>query len=207
MQLVADPSLLVALAVLLCADITAAGEVREHLADVLRRLTLEARRLRLGPFFRWLLALFRASALLLRLGVSGGRPAGGPRRRIVLLVLLHRLLARLDLSGVARDRADHASPERALDQRRVHLAGQITLRERREGAGKRGFRRNLRASLPPKDPAQRLIDVKTLDEVAGGQAAPWRRRPWPARADLRAADRLLWAARERRLPGRPHREW
>src|SRR5271169_6211367 len=74
MQLVADPSLLVALAVLLCADITAAGEVREHLADVLRRLTLEARRLRLGPFFRWLLALFRASALLLRLGVSGGDP-------------------------------------------------------------------------------------------------------------------------------------
>src|SRR5271166_4063264 len=154
MQLVADPSLLVALAVLLCADITAAGEVREHLADVLRRLTLEARRLRLGPFFRWLVALFRASALLLRFGVSGGRPAGGPRRRrIVLFVLLHRPLARLDLSGVARDRADHASPERALDQRRVHLAGQIALRERREGAEKRGFRGNLRTSqgdLPSK---------------------------------------------------------
>src|ERR1039458_4462338 len=149
MQLVADPSLLVALAVLLCDDITADGEVREHLkanarhssvADVLRRLTLEARRLRLGPFFRWLLALFRASALLLRLGLSGGRPAGGGRRgRIVLLVLLHRLLARLDLSGVARDRADDASAERTLDQRRVHLAGQIALRKVRDGAGKCGF--------------------------------------------------------------------
>jgi len=104
-----------------------------------------------------------------------GRPAGGPRRRrIVLLVLLHRLLARFDLSGVARDRADDVSVERALDQRRVHLAGQIALREVREGAGKRGFGGNLRASLPPQDPAQRLIDAKALDEAAGGGKAKQR---------------------------------
>jgi hypothetical protein len=36
----------------------------------------------------------------------------------------------------------------------VHLVGQIALRELGEGAEKRGFGRNLRASFPTKDPAQ-----------------------------------------------------
>ncbi|MGC1861848.1 MAG: hypothetical protein WA733_12175 [Methylocystis sp.] len=64
------------------------------------------------------------------------------------------LAARLDLGGVAFDRADDAPAERAFNQRHVHLVGQIALRELGEGAGKRGFGRNLRASFPIKDPAQ-----------------------------------------------------
>ena len=111
-----------------------------------------------------------------------GRPRlrGGERHRAAadrpscLRLLLHRLLARLDLGGVARDHADDAPAERALDQRRVHLVGQIALRELREGAGKRGFRGHLRASLPTEDATQRLVDVKTLDQSVGGGNAQHR---------------------------------
>jgi len=102
--------------------------------------------------------LARASALPLRLDADGQPRAGRRRRRAVLVVVafLDRLLARLDLGGVARDRADDAPAERAFNQRRVHLVGQIALRELGEGVGKRGFGRNLRASFPTKDPAQSL---------------------------------------------------
>ena len=158
MQLGADPSLLLALAVLLCAEITATGEVREHLkanarhssvADVLRRLTLEARGLRLGPFFRWFLALFRASALLLRLGVSGGDPpadrGGGGSSSSFFFTGFSR--ASISVASLS-DRADDASAERALDQRRVHLAGQIALREVKRRRGKTWLRRELARVAP-----------------------------------------------------------
>jgi len=71
--------------------------------------------------------------------------ASAERRRaaadppFVVWLRLDRLLARLDLGGVACDHPDDAPAERALDQRRVHLVGQIALREFREGAGKRGL--------------------------------------------------------------------
>src|SRR5271165_5117799 len=128
MQFVADPGFLVALAVLLGADIARGGQIGEHLIEVLRGLPFEARRLGFWPF----LVLARASALARRLSAIG-------RRRILLFVVrlrLDRLLARLDLGGVARDHADDAPAERALDQRRVHLVGQIALGKLREGAGK-----------------------------------------------------------------------
>src|SRR5208283_1327030 len=160
MQLVADPRLLVALAVSLGADIAGGGEIGEHLSDVLRRLPFETRRLRFWPF----LVLARASTLLLGLG------AGGRRRRVVLvfLVFIDRLLARLDFGGVARDDANDAAADRAFDERRVHSVGQITLRELGKGVGKGGFGGNLRAPLPTNDPAQRLVDREALDERSRG---------------------------------------
>ena len=86
----------------------------------------------------------------------------------VVRLFLDRLLARLDLGGVARDHPEDTPAERALDQRRVHPAGQIALCELSEGAGKRGFRGHLRASLPTEDATQRLVDVEALDQRGGG---------------------------------------
>jgi hypothetical protein len=73
------------------------------------------------------------------------------RRGIVFVDVgldLDRLLARFDLGGVACDRPDDASSEGTLDQRRVDLVWQFAAREFGERPGKRGFGRNLRASLP-----------------------------------------------------------
>src|SRR5208283_992093 len=159
------------------------GQLGEHFRKALRGLPFEARRLRLWP----LLALSRASAPFWRLG--------GGRRRIVFPVFLDGLLARFDLGGVAGDDADDAPPERALDQRRVHPARQIALRELVESAGKGGFVRNLRTPLPPADSAQRLVGLQAFDQGAGG---------WNAEQSLgdeasgQGAAILGWAARASR---------
>src|SRR5271166_2971157 len=65
-------------------------------------------------------------------------------------------------------------PEGYLDQRRVHLVGQIALRKLREGAGKGGFRRHLRASFPTENATQRLVDIEALDQSGGGRNAQHR---------------------------------
>jgi len=98
-----------------------------------------------------------------------GRPRlrGGEGFAVDRLVL-DRLLARLDLRGVARDRPDDASPERAIDQRGVDLVWQLSAREFRERPGERGFGGDLRASLPAEDATQGLVDVEALDQGAGG---------------------------------------
>src|SRR5271157_570881 len=130
------------------------------LAEVLRDLPLETRRLRLRTLF----VLAWASALARRRGIIG-------RRGFVFAVVglhLDRLLARFDLGGVARDRPDDASSERTLDQRGVDLVWQRAARELGERPGKRGFGRNLRASLPAEDATQGLVDVEALDRRAGG---------------------------------------
>src|SRR5208283_3636837 len=62
------------------ADIASGGEIREHLAGVLSRLTLEARWFRLWPFAGSFLAFSRASTFVLR------RNAGGWWWRTVFLV-------------------------------------------------------------------------------------------------------------------------
>ena len=132
-EFVPGPGLFVALAVFLAADVAGGGQVGEHLAEVLRDLPLETRRLR--P--RTLFALAWTSALARRRGIIG-------RRGIVFAVVgrvLDRLLARFDLGGVARDRPDDASPERTLDQRGVDLVWQRAAREFGERPGKRGFGR------------------------------------------------------------------
>jgi hypothetical protein len=83
--------------------------------------------------------------------VTAGRrqSASGGRR----IVFLGRLLARFDLCGVMRDRADGAPTECALDRRRMHFIWWIAFREFTKSAGKRGLRRNLCASLPTTDVA------------------------------------------------------
>ena len=104
--------------------------------------------------------------------------AGGIGRRGIVFAVVglrpDRLLARLDLSGVACDRPDDASSEGTLDQRGVDLVWQLALREFGERPGKRGFGRNLRASLPTEDAAQRVIDGEALDQGAGGGNAQHR---------------------------------
>src|ERR1019366_6955008 len=50
----------------------------------------------------------------------------------------------------------------------MHPVGQIALRELHEGAGKRGLGRNLCASFPTTDAAQRFVGAKAIDESAGG---------------------------------------
>jgi len=109
MQLIADPCLLVAFAVLLGADIAAGGASCEHLADVLRRLTFEAR---------------FSGIVLLRLGAGG-------RRRIVFLVFLDRLLRSQWRRG-RRARSRRCVAERAW------RSAPRALRELPEGAGKLG---------------------------------------------------------------------
>ena len=54
------------------------------------------------------------------------------------------------------------------------LAGRSPCCELREGAGKRGFRGHLRASLPTEDATQRLVDVEALDQRVGGGNAQHR---------------------------------
>ena len=160
MELVPGPGLLVALAVFLAADVAGGGQVDEHLAEGLRDLPLDARRLRLRP----LIVLARASALARRRGVLG-------RRGVVLAavrLVLDRLLARLDLGGVARDRPDNASAERALDQRGVDLVWQLAAREFGERPGKGGLGGDLRAALPAENATQGLVSAEAFDQGAGG---------------------------------------
>src|SRR5277367_7175105 len=114
MQFVADPGFLVALG----ADIARGGQIGEHLIEFLRGLPFEPRRLGLWP----LLVLAWASALTCRPNAIGRRGV-----LFVVRLFLDRLLACLDLGGVARSGPDDPPTERALDQRRVHLGGQIAL--------------------------------------------------------------------------------
>src|SRR5271154_3594167 len=158
-EFVPGPGLFVALAVFLAADVAGGGQVGEHLAEALRDLPLETRRLRLRTLF-----VLAWTSALARRGIIG-------RRGIVFAVVglvLDRLLARFDLGGVARDRPDDASPEPTLDQRGVDLVWQRAAREFGERPGKRGFGRNLRASLPAEDATQGLVDVEALDQRTGG---------------------------------------
>src|SRR5271165_326478 len=201
-EFVPGPGLFVALAVFLAADVAGGRQVGEHLAEVLRDLPLETRRLRLRP----LLVLAGTSALARRRGIIG-------RRGIVFAVVglhLDRLLARFDLGGVARDRPNDASPERTLDQRGVDLVWQLAARELGERPGKRGFGRNLRASLE-----SRGCDAGTCRRRGARSGRWWWERkgpPWPrklgrGRDGPRAAGPAPWAARARRLRGRSRRAW
>src|SRR5271166_1441066 len=199
-EFVPGPGLFVALAVFLAAEVAGGGQVGEHLAEVLRDLPLETRRLRLRTLF----VLAWASARARRRGIIG-------RRGIVFAVvglILDRLLARFDLGGVARDRPDDVSPERTLDQRGVDLVWQRAAREFGERAGKRGFGRNLRASLE-----SRGCGAGTCRRRGARSGRWWWERPgppWPrklgrGRDGPRAAGLAPWAARERRLRGRSRR--
>src|SRR5271165_1533502 len=177
-EFVPGPGLFVALAVFLAADVAGGGQVGEHLAEVLRDLPLEARRLRLRPLF-----VLAWTSALARRGTIG-------RRRVVFAVVglvLGRLLARFDLGGVARDCSDDASPERTLDQRGVDLVWQLAAREFGERPGKRGFGRNLRASLPAEDAAQTRCGISCASPASCG-----RRNFAPSRAPTSSPGATTW---------------
>jgi hypothetical protein len=127
-------------------NIADTGKFRAHLIESLRRLALQPGRLWRGP----LLALLRVTTFWRRRGARGEGGGGSS--------CFDRLLARLDFGGVARAGADDAPAERPFDPRRMHPIGQIACGELGEGARKRRFTVNLRASLPTTDATQRLID-------------------------------------------------
>src|SRR5271165_3439784 len=198
-EFVAGPGLFVALAVFLAADVAGCGQVGEHLAEVLRDLPLETRRLRLRTLF----VLAGTSALARR-----GRI--GCRGIVFAVVGLHldRLLARFDLGGVARDRPDDASPERTLDQRGVDLVWQRAAREFGERPGKCGFGRNLRASLESRGCGAgtcRRRGARSARWWWECPGPPWPRKLGRGRDGPRAAGPAPWAGRERRLRGRSRR--
>ena len=56
----------------------------------------------------------------------------------------------------------------------MDLVWRLAAREFGERPGKRGFGRNLRASLPAEDAAQGLVDAEALDQGAGGGNAQHR---------------------------------
>ncbi len=202
-EFVPGPGLFVALAVFLAADVAGGGQVGEHLAEVLRDLPLETRRLRLRPRF----VLARTSALARRRGMIGSDGVFA-----VVGLHLNRLLARFDLGGVARDRPDDASPERPLDQRRVDPCPAARPARIRRTPGKTWPRTELARVAPSRRMRRRgtcrrrrrsirALVVGTprdrLGHESSGEGATVLGRPAP----------VPWAARERRLRGRSRRAW
>ena len=199
-EFVPGPGLFVALAVFLAADVAGGGQVGEHLAEVLRDLPLETRRLRVRPRF----VLARTSALARRRGMTVAGGLSWPS-----LAFISTGFSRALISAALRDRPHDASPERPLDQRRVDLVWQLALREFGERPGKGGLGRNLRASLPAEDATQRPVDGEALDQGAGGGNAQDRlgHESSGEGATVFGAGAAPWAARARRLRGRSRRAW
>ena len=100
---------------------------------------------------------------------GGGAPSGGGGSSFLSFGSFLIGFSRASISVASRAITPTIRPpsERSISAACI-LAGQIALRELREGAGKRGFRRDLRASLPTEDAPQRLVDVETFDQGLGG---------------------------------------
>ena len=154
MQFVADPGFLVALAVLLGADIARGGQIGEHLIEVLRGLPFEARRLGFWPF----LVLARASALARRLSAIG-------RLRTLLFVVRRRLTgfsAPRSRWRRARDTPTMRHPSSAsISAASVsrHLARKIALRKLRETVRQRQLL--IRICQRRSQPRMRRSDLST----------------------------------------------
>ena len=146
-QLVADPGVLVALAVLLRADIAGGRQIVEHRLQGHGRLPVEAFD-GLRPFF----ALLRPPPLAL-----------GRRGR---LLLRGRLLTGLDGRRVAGEVAHQPVVVRLPDQRFVHALGQLRVGELGEGAREDRLARHLAPPLPAADPPQHHIGVQPVQQHA-----------------------------------------
>ena len=146
-QLVADPGGLVALAVLLRADIAGGRQVVQHRRQVHGRLPFETCQ-DLWPFF----ALLRPPALAL-----------GRRGR---LLLRGRLLTGLDGRRVAREVAHQPVVVRLPDQRFVHALGQLRVGELGKGAREDRLARHLELPLPAAEPAQGHIGGQPVQQCA-----------------------------------------
>ena len=159
------PGLFVALAVFLAADVAGGGQVGEHLAEVLRDLPLETRRLRPRTLFAlaWTSALARRRGIIERLGIVFA----------VVGRVLDRLLARFDLGGVARDRPDDVSPSDARSARRGSCLAARRARIRRT-RGKTWLRKEL-ASVAP----SRGCGAGTCRRRGARSGRWWWERPGP----------------------------
>ena len=146
-QLVADPGGLVALAVLLRADIAGGRQIVQHRRQVHGRLPFETCQ-DLWPFF----ALLRPPALAL-----------GRRGR---LLLRGRLLTGLDGRRVAREVAHQPVVVRLPDQRFVHALGQLRVGELGKGAREDRLARHLELPLPAAEPAQGHIGGQPVQQCA-----------------------------------------
>ena len=165
-QLVADPGVLVALAVLLRADIAGGRQVVQHRRQVHGRLPFET-----CQDLRLFFALLRPPPLAL-----------GRRGR---LLLRGRLLTGLDGRRVAGEVAHQPVVVRLPDQRFVHALGQLRGGELGEGAREDRLARHLAPPLPAADPPQHHIGVQPVQQHARRRQVrpPWPRRPAPSPRD------------------------
>src|SRR5271168_1381185 len=154
MELVADPRAGEALGVALEADIAPGRQFRAHFGDGLGALTLQP-----GGWLRGRHVAF-ARPPAARLGCR--------RRRWRVRRPALRLLARIDLRGIARKVAEEVRSETMTDQLLVHPFGQGMIGELLEYTRELGFARNLVATLPAADAAQRAVGQQTLDQRDSG---------------------------------------
>jgi len=140
----------VALGIALGADVTTGWKIGQHLGQRHRSLPLQTAGCRLGDH----LAFFGPTTLALR--CRGGGRYGS-----------HRLFARRNGSGVARDVTDETILVRLFDQRFMHTARQGARREIGEGARKSALARNLARTLEAAQSAQHGIDGEPLDQARG----------------------------------------
>ena len=163
-QLVADPDGLVALAVLLRADIAGGRQVPASPAGSWSAGPFETCQ-DLWPFF----ALLRPPPLAL-----------GRRGR---LLLRGRLLTGLDGRRVAREVAHQPVVVRLPDQRFVHALGQLRVGELGKGGARRPTRSAPRTSAPSRragaGPHRRPTGPAVRASTAG-RRPPWPRRPAPS---------------------------
>src|SRR5208282_3685114 len=85
-----------------------------------------------------------------------------------------RLLARIDLRGIARKVAEEVRCETMTDQLLVHPLAHGMIGELLEYTRELGFARNLVATLPGADAAQRAIGQQTLDQRDSGWDVEYR---------------------------------
>src|SRR5271163_4547114 len=138
------------LGIALGADVTTGWKIGQHLGQRHRSLPLQTAGCRLGDH----LAFFGPTTLALRCR-GGGRYSS------------HRLFARHNGSGVARDVTDETILVRLFDQRFMHTARQGARREIGEGTRKSALARNLARALEAAQSAQHGIDGEPLDQPRG----------------------------------------
>src|SRR6266852_4367551 len=136
MELIANPALLVSLAIALRADIACGRQIGAHLFQRHRLLTLQPG----GRCLRGLFALFRATSLL--------------RLVWLRLWLLDGLFPSLDGGAVSGEMANQLVLERARDQRLVHPLRQADGRKFGKGAREHGLARHVALLFPSADPPQ-----------------------------------------------------
>ena len=142
-----------------CADVAGGGQVGEHLAEVLRDLPLETRRLRLRTLF----VLARASALARRRGLSG---AGGSS--LPSLAFIWTGFSRASISVASRAIAPMMRPPSARSISAAWILSGSSPRANSANARETWLRKELARVVPSRGCDAGLVDVEALDQGAGG---------------------------------------